>query len=184
MSSATDPLVLRGYRAGTWKVDPSRSRIEFAIRQLFGKARGHFTDYDVTVETGERLEASSVRASLNLASIDTGNAKRDGHLRGPDFLKVDEHPTVTYRSTALQRTGGGGLVSGKLTIHGVGLSVPLSLQVKGFSTSPSGRPEAMFAASAQISRRAFGITIRMDGAGALISDKVLVRADICALLQQ
>ncbi len=183
MSSATDNLVITGYRAGTWKADPSQSTIDFVIRQLVGKVRGRFTNYDITIVTGDTPLESSVTATIDLSSIDTGNVKRDDHLRGPQILRVEEHRAMSYRSVALQGVDEGLAVSGVLTLHGIAQPVPLELEVVGFGTDPSGIDMASFRATAQISRRAFGVAIPMEGGGVVVADKVTVRAEIRALLQ-
>jgi polyisoprenoid-binding protein YceI len=181
VNAATDYPVIPGYRAGTWKVDPTQSTIRFSLRQLVGKARGRFTSYDVAIVTGDDLLESSVTATIDLASVDTANQKRDKHLRGPDYLKLEEHPTVTYYSDRLRRVVGGFVIEGFLTLHGTTQPVALNLEVKGFSTDTVGQERASFIATAQLSRREFGLTL--PGGSVVASDRVTVTAEIKALLQ-
>lgn len=95
-----------GYLAGLWRADPAASTIAFAVRQLLmTTVRGRFTRYDVTIATGEDPLDSSVEAIIELASVDTGNARRDEHLRSATFFDVAEQPTARYRSTGIRRAG-------------------------------------------------------------------------------
>lgn len=183
MSSATEPLGIAGYQVRKWSVDPSRSKIELAIRQLFSEVRGQFTDFEVIIETGEELIASSVTATINLASIETGNQRRDKHLLGPELLRADENATASYRSTGLQVDAGAIIIKGLLTVHGIRQFVTVALEAIEFDTDPCGAVHARFVAAAEVSRRAFGIGIRMDPGGAVISDKISIRAEISAALR-
>jgi polyisoprenoid-binding protein YceI len=181
VTAATDHAPVPGYRAGTWKADPERSTIEFGIRQVVGRVRGRITGYDVTIVTGDRLTDSSVMATIDLASIDTGNPKRDAHLRSPQLLDVGKHPTITYRSLGVQHADDGPLVEGRLALHGAVQVVPLALEMKGFGTNAAGREVASFRATAQLSRRDFGLDIPMAGGGVVVGDKVSVDLDIEAV---
>lgn len=179
--TASDHTPVPGYRAGTWKADPERSKIEFGIRQVAGRVRGRITDYDVTITTGERLSESSVVATIDLGSIDTGNPKRDTHLCSPQLLDVAHHPTVTYRSLAVQRADGDPVVEGRLALHGAVHAVPLALELKGFGTDPEGRETASFRATAHLRRRDFGLDIPMAAGGVVVGDKVWVELEIEAV---
>jgi polyisoprenoid-binding protein YceI len=120
MNFAPATVAIPGYRAGTWKADPARSEIAFSVRHLMvGKVRGRFTSYDVTIVTSEDPLGSSVAATIDLASIDTGHEQRDNHLRSADYLEVEKYPTMSYRSTGMHRTDDGWIIDGELTLHGV-----------------------------------------------------------------
>jgi polyisoprenoid-binding protein YceI len=190
MTDTSTTPAIPGYLAGTWQADPGHSEIAFSVRHLMiSKARGRFTSYDVTIVTSEDLLGSSVTASIDLASIDTGLEPRDNHLRSADYLEAAEHPTMTYRSTSVRPAGDGWVVwvvDGELTLHGVTRQVPLALEVNGFGPDPFGGQRAGFSASAQLSRRDFGIdaTIPMDGGGVVVGDKVSISLEIEAVLQK
>lgn len=95
-----------GYQSGTWKVDPAHSDMAFSVRQLLTTTvSGRFTRYDITIVTGEDPLGSSVNATIELASLDTGNEKRDEHIRSDTFFDVAKHPTASYRSTGIRRAG-------------------------------------------------------------------------------
>jgi polyisoprenoid-binding protein YceI len=187
MNFAPATVAIPGYLAGTWKADPVHSEIAFSVRHLMvSNTRGRFTSYDVTIITSEDPRGLSVAATIDLASIDTGNKTRDNHLRSADYLDVGKYPTMSYRSTGIRRTDSGWVIDGELTLHGVTRQVPLTGEVNGFGPDPWGGQRAGFSATAQISRRDFGIdlTIAMDGGGVAVGDKVSISLEIEAVLQK
>jgi polyisoprenoid-binding protein YceI len=114
MNPAPTTVAIPGYLAGTWKADPVHSEIAFSVRHLMvSKVRGRFTSYDVTIVTSEDPLGSSVAATIDLASIDTGNEPRDNQLRSADYVEAEKYPTMSYRSTASARptTAGSSTVS-------------------------------------------------------------------------
>ena len=191
MSSALATASIPGYLAGTWKADPAHSEVGFSGRHLLiSNTRGRFTGYDVTIVTGEDPLVSSVTATIDLATVDTRLKMRDDHLRSPDYLDVDKYPTMTYRSTGIRQADGGDpgdwVIDGELTLHGVTRPVRLALEVLGFGTDPWGGQRAGFSATAQLSRRDFGIGYAdgVDAGGLAVADKVSVSLDIEAVLQK
>jgi polyisoprenoid-binding protein YceI len=170
-----------GYKTGTWEVDPAHSDISFFVRQLLiTTVRGRFTRYDVTIVTSEDPLGSSVDATIELASIDTGNEKRDEHIRSATFLDVTKHPTASYRSTGIRRGGEGWFIDGDLTLHGITRTVPLAVTVTKFGLGLNGRRRAGFSVTAQIDRGEFGIG-RYSGGGLMVSDKVPISLEILAI---
>src|SRR5919198_212019 len=104
-------VAIPGYLAGTWKADPVHSEIAFSVRHLMvGKVRGRFTGYDVTIVTSDDPLGASVAATIDLASIDTGNEPRDNHLRSADYFEVEKYPTMSYRSTGIRRVDDGWVI--------------------------------------------------------------------------
>lgn len=187
MSSALAGATIPGYLAGTWTADPAHSEVAFSGRHLMiSNTRGRFTGYEVTIVTGEDPLRSSVTATIDLATVDTRLAMRDDHLRSADYLDVAKYPTMTYRSTGIRLADGGDwVIDGELTLHGVTRPVPLALEVHGFGTDPWGGQRAGFSATAQISRRDFGVGYA-DGADkgrGAVADKVSVSLDIEAVLR-
>jgi polyisoprenoid-binding protein YceI len=172
-----------GYLAGTWKTDRELSEIRFAVRMLMvSKVRGRFTGCDVTLVTGDDPLASSVSATIELASIDTGKGKRDDHLRSADFLAVQEHPTMSYRSTGIRPIAKGWDVDGELTLHGITRPVPLTVAASRFGPAANGDQRARFSATAQVNRGEFGID-RWAGGGAVIGNKVALTFEIAVVRQ-
>jgi polyisoprenoid-binding protein YceI len=186
MNVALATFAIPGYLVGTWKADPVHSEIAFSARHLMvAKVRGRFTSYDVTIVTSEDPLGSSVAATIDLASIDTGNEPRDNNLRSADYFEVDNYPTMSYRSTGIRRTDDGWVIDGELTLHGVTRQVPLAVEVNGFAPDPWGGQRVGFSATAQINRCHFGIgkIIPMDGGGLAVGDKVSISLEIEAVLQ-
>lgn len=176
-----------GYLTGTWAIDPVHSEVSFTVRHLMvSKVRGRFGTFSGELVTADDVLQSSVHAEVDLASIDTGNADRDTHVRSADFLGVDETPTLTYRSTGVRHDGDGFVVDGDLTLHGVTKSVPLALEVNGFQAeTPFGDTRVGFSASAEINRNDFGIEFNapLEGGGVVLGNKILVNLEIQAIRQ-
>lgn len=187
MSLTTTPVVLPGYRAGTWNIDQAHSDVSFTVRHMMvSKVRGSFREFSGRILTAENPEESSVTADVELASIDTNNAQRDEHIRSADFFDVANHPTMGFRSTALRAHGDRWVVTGELSLHGVTKPVDLDVELNGFGPDPFGGYRAGFTATTQINRRDFGIDISMpmDGGGVVVSDKVTVTLEIEAVLDE
>ncbi len=187
MQSAPATIAIPGYLAGIWNADPAHSEVAFSVRHLMvSKTRGRFTSYDATLVIAEDPVDSTVTATIDLASIDTGNEMRDNHLRSADYFETEKYPTMSYRSTGVRQTDDGWAVDGELTLHGVTRQVPMAVEVNGFRPDPFGGQRAGFSATAQINRRDFGIdlTIPMDGGGVAVGDKVSISLEIEAVLQK
>jgi polyisoprenoid-binding protein YceI len=168
------------YRAGTWTVDLAHSEITFSVRQLFTAVHGRITGFDLTIVTGDDLLDSSVSATIELASVSTGNRRRDEHIRSATFLNVANYPRVTYDSAGIRRAGEGWIIDGDLTLHGVTRAVPLRVAAAGFAADLDGGRHASFSASALVDRRDFGID-RWSGGGA-VGTKVAIALAIRAVL--
>jgi polyisoprenoid-binding protein YceI len=184
MNTTPTTLAIPAYRTGTWKADPAKSTIAFSVRQvLVTTVRGRFTGHDVTIVTGEDPLGSSVAVTIDLASVDTGNPKRDEHIASVSFLDTAKHPTMSYRSTGIRHADDGWVIDGELTLHGVTRPVPLAVTQTRFGPGPNGEQQAGFSATAQINRGEFGID-RWTGGGAVVSDKVSISLEIEAVLQK
>lgn len=184
--SVTTITEIPGYLAGTWVIDLVHSDVSFTVRHLMvSKVRGRFGTFEGRVVTGESPLDSTVTASIDLASIDTNNEQRDAHIRSADFFDVETYPTMTYRSTGVRADGHGFVVDGELSLHGVTKPVALSVKLNGFGPDPWGGTRAGFSATAEISRRDFGIDIAMpmDGGGVVVSDQVRIFLELEAVLQ-
>ncbi len=182
---AAPVLTLPGYVTGTWQVDVAHSDVSFAVRHMMvSKVRGSFRKFDATIVTAADPQASTVIASIDLTSIDTGNEQRDDHIRSADFFEVEKYPTMTYRSTGLRPDGDGWVVDGELSLHGVTRAVALSLELNGFTADPYGGQRAGFSATAEINRRDFGVDISlpMDGGGVVVGDKIAISLEIEGVL--
>ncbi len=174
-----------GYRAGTWTIDAAHSSVGFTVKHMMvSKVRGKFGGVEGTITTAENPLESTATATIDMASIDTGNEQRDGHLRSNDFFSVDEHKTMTYTSTGARADGDGYVVDGNLTISDITKPVTLKIELEGFGPDAYGGTRAGFTATGSLSRKDFGITFNgpIEGGGVIISDKVDLVLEIEAVL--
>jgi polyisoprenoid-binding protein YceI len=153
---------------------------------MVSKVRGRFTRFQGSFVIADDPVDSSVEATVELASIDTGNADRDTHVRSADFFDVDQHSTLEYRSTGIRADGDGYIVDGELSLRGVTKPVPLHLEVNGFqANTPFGDSRVGFSATAEIDRRDFGVEFNapLEGGGVTLGNKVQITLEIEAVLQ-
>ena len=146
----------------TWNIDPAHTTIGFTVKHMmFTTVRGRFKDFKAVVRAGASAADSSVEAEIQAASIDTGVADRDNHLRSADFLDVEHHPTLTFRSKRVEGTpakeGDAFRVSGDLTIRGVTREVTLDCVFEGSGTDPWGGTRAGVRATTGIDRHDWGL---------------------------
>jgi polyisoprenoid-binding protein YceI len=185
--STTSTTTLPGYVTGTWTIDPVHSEIGFSVRHMMvSKVRGKFTSFSGELVTGEDVLDSSVTATIDLSSIDTGSPDRDTHLRSADFFEVDANHQMTYRSTGVRPDGEGFLLDGELTLKGVTRPVPLRLEVGGFGPDPFGGVRAGFTATGEIKRSDFGVDFNaaLETGGVVVGDKVSIHLEIEAILNK
>lgn len=178
-NTTTSPLT-----AGIWQLDRSHSSVEFQARHLMvSKVKGSFEDFDATIVIGPTPEESSVEAVVSLASVTTGDSKRDEHLRSGDFFAVEQNPTMTFKSTAVRPEGNDYVVEGTLTILGTARPLTLDVEFNGVSPDPWGGTRAGFSASAEISRKEFGLewNVALETGGVLVGDKVKIFLEIEAI---
>ena len=168
--------------AGIWKIDPAHSNVGFVARHLIvTKVRGMFADVEGEVRIGETPEASTVEVRIDAASIDSGSADRDTHLRSPDFLDVENHPHLTFKSTEVEVTGDRTLkVHGDLTIRDVTRPVVLDVEYEGLIQDPWGNAKAAFSARTEIDREEWGLTwnVALETGGVLVSRNVKIELDV------
>ena len=185
--SAPTYTSIPGYVAGTWDIDPVHSDVSFTVRHMMvSKVRGRFAQVSGEIVTGDDITGSAVTASVDATSIDTGTPQRDDHIRSADFFDVANHPTWTFRSTAVRRDGDDYALDGELTIKGVTRPVTFALEVTGFGPDAYGGTRAGFSASTTINRSEFGVDIKMpmDGGGMVVSEKVQINVKIQGVLRQ
>ena len=140
--------------AGEYTIDPAHTSVEFVGRHLMiTKVRGRFPEVSGTIAVDEEPERSHVEVELEVASVDTGNAERDGHLRSADFFDADKYPTITFRSTKVEAGNSGTwAVTGDLTVHDVTRPVTLQVDFDGANTSPIGDERIAFSAATEVDR--------------------------------
>jgi polyisoprenoid-binding protein YceI len=166
---------------GTWTVDGSHTTVGFTARHLMiTKVRGRFGAVEGSVTIDADPLQSSVQATIDLGSIDTGDAGRDEHLRSADFFDVANHPTMTFTSTGIKEDGGDFLLYGDLTVKGVTHQVELDLEFDGVSGDPWGGTRAGFTAEGEINRKDWGLewNVALESGGVLVSEKVKLHLDV------
>lgn len=169
---------------GTWNVDAGHSSIGFVARHLMvTKVRGRFTSFTGTVTIADDVWQSRVDASVELASVSTGDDSRDGHLRSADFFDVEQFPTMTLTSTGLRAAGNDYLLDAELTIKAVTKPVTFVLEFDGVASDPWGNTKAGFTAETEINRKEWGLAwnVALDTGGVLVSEKIKIQLDIQAV---
>src|SRR5215210_1837088 len=190
MASTTQTRTVNGVElppVGTYAFDTHHTTIGFVARHMLSKVRGRFTDHDGEVTVGETPEESSVRFEIKADSITTDSQMRDDHLRGGDFLDVEHHPTLTFRSTGV-RVGEGSTfeLDGDLTIRGVTRPVTLRAEFHGSGPGLHGGTLAAFSAATTIDREDWDLTwnVAVETGGVLVGKKVDIVIDAELLLQR
>jgi polyisoprenoid-binding protein YceI len=177
-----------GFIAGTWKLDPAHSDVGFVVGHLVvSKVHGRFDAFSGTVVTDEDLARTSVRVSIESASVNTHLPVRDNQVRSADFLDAEHFPSITFASTAVRDEAGRYFVDGDLTIRGTTRPVTLDLDVNGFSPDTFGATRVSFSATTTIDRNDFGVSFNAPIPGLnhamLLSDTVAINLDVEAVLQ-
>ncbi len=166
----------------TWNLDASHSQVGFAVKHLvISNVRGEFKKYEGKVVLDEvDPTKSSVEAVIDVNSIDTRVADRDGHLRSPDFFDVAKYPSITFKSTKVAKAGKDGLkVAGDLTLHGVTKPVVLDVTTTPEVKGMYGETRRGFSATTKISRKEFGLTWnKLVEAGPAVGDEVTIALDL------
>ena len=184
MTTASAPALTE--LTGTYTVDPAHTRIGFVARHaMVTKVRGSFDEFAGTaVLDGANPANSRVEVTIEAASIDTRNAQRDEHLRGNDFLAMQEYPKITFASTGVRQAGESTFeVTGDLTIKGVTNEITIPFEFEGAAKDPFGNQRVGFEGSVTINRRDYGVTwnAALEGGGVLVSDKVTLEFEISAI---
>ncbi len=169
----------------TWNVDLAHSGIHFSIRHMMvSKVRGRFARYTAAIALADDLTRSSVEATIDASSIDTGTAQRDEHLRSADFFDVAQFPEVRFRSTRVEKLSEEhSRVVGELTIRDVTREVTLDVQRAGRGKDPWGNERIAFVATTSLDRKDFGLRWNqaLEAGGFLVGDRVDVEIEVQAV---
>ncbi|MGH7897756.1 MAG: YceI family protein [Candidatus Binatia bacterium] len=169
--------------ATTYKIDPDHSSVAFQIRHLFTSVSGRFEKFEGVIRLDEKDPAkTSVEGSIDAASIDTNVARRDNHLRSPDFFDVEKFPKISFRTTSVSDVDTAAKTAklhGLLTMHGVERPVVLEVAFLGSGKDPAGNTRAGFQASTTINRKDFGLDWNkaLEAGGFLVGDEVKITID-------
>lgn len=172
--------------AGTYTFDQEHSGIDFLGTHMFTKTRGRFLRFSGRVVIGETLDASSVEATIEAASLKTSLEQRDSHLRSGDFLNVDVFPSIVFRSTAVRHVAGSRFeLDGDLTIKDITNPVSLRGEYLGAGIDPSGRTSVGFTAVTSFEREDWDMTwnAAIETGGFLVGRTVTVEVEVAALRQ-
>lgn len=166
----------------TYTIDTSHSEIGFTVRHMVvAKVRGQFKTWTGTVELdGDDFTTAKVKVDVDVASIDTREEKRDGHLKSADFFDVETHPKLTFESTKVEKKGDKYAVHGNLSLHGVTKAVTLDADFLGKGKDPWGNERLAFSAETHIDRKDFGLTWNqaLEAGGVLVGEKVSIATEV------
>ncbi|MGK5497824.1 YceI family protein [Streptomyces sp. URMC 125] len=176
----------RAALTGDYTIDPSHSELGFTARHaMVTNVRGSFTEYTGTLHLdGTDPSRSSASLDIVMASVDTGSADRDAHLRSADFFDAESHPVMTFRSTAAEALGGDGYrMTGDLTIAGTTRPITIDLEFNGAAKDPFGNERVGFEGRAELLRSDFGLTwnAALETGGVLVSDRIKLVFDVSAI---
>ncbi|MCG0069687.1 YceI family protein, partial [Streptomyces tricolor] len=171
---------------GDYTIDPAHSTIGFVARHaMVTNVKGGFQDFTGTLHLdGADPTRSTATLDVQMASIDTGNADRDGHLKSADFFKIDEFPVMTFRSTGAEALGGDAYrITGDLSLLGVTKPLTIDLEFNGAAQDPFGNERVGFEGKAEILRSEWGLTwnAALETGGVLVSDKIKLVFDVSAI---
>lgn len=173
----------------TWKADTSHSAVAFVARHMVvTKVRGHFSQFDATLQVAEgSIVPESIEATIEVESVDTRNADRDAHLRSADFFDAAAFPTITFRSTAIERRTSDSdfTVRGALTIHGVTKDVEFEAHAERLGKDPWGNERLGYEGSLRINREDFGLTWNqvLETGSVIVSKEIAIELEIQAIAQ-
>lgn len=171
----------------TWQLDPAHSALTVSTKHMMiTTVRGSMAIRSAEIDFDpEHPERGSVTAVIDPASIDTGQAGRDEHLRSPDFLDTANHPEITFRSHAIEPRGSRFAIHGDLTIRGVTRPVTLDAGIGGVVPDMRGGTRAAFTARTRIDREAFGLNwnVALEAGGWLVGRELNVEIELAAVQQ-
>jgi polyisoprenoid-binding protein YceI len=175
-----------GTLTGSYAIDPSHSRIGFVARHaMVTKVRGSFNDFEGSgYFDAESPEKSTLELTIKAASINTGNADRDGHLRGNDFFDMENHPEISFRSTEIESVDAETYrVTGDLTIKGVTKPVTVDFEFTGAAVDPFGNHRIGFEGKTVVNRKDWGVNwnAALEAGGVLVGEKVTLEFDVSAI---
>lgn len=173
----------------SWQIDSAHSHIYFTVRHMMiSKVRGSFEAFDGAVLFNEdNPTETAVDIKIDASSIQTRNGDRDGHLKSPDFLNVEQYPTIRFIGTSVeQHDENSGKLYGNLTIKNETKPVVLDIEYAGVAQSPWGTTSAGFSASGEINRTDWGLTWNqaLETGGFLVGEKINIEIELELVKQE
>lgn len=165
-----------------WVIDPTHSEVAFKIKHLMiSNVKGNFSEFEATALTdGDDFSSAEIDVKINTASINTGVADRDGHLKSPDFFDAEKYPAMTFKSKSFSGSGDEYVLEGDFTIKDVTKPVSLNVEFGGLMTDPWGNVKAGFTIEGKINRKDFGLNwnAALEAGGVLVGEEVKLSAEI------
>lgn len=165
-----------------WALDPTHSELQFKVKHLMiTTVTGSIKSFSAELESeGDDFTNAAISFSGDISSIDTGNGDRDGHLKSGDFFDAENHPTINFKSTSVEKDGSDYIVKGDLTIKDVTKPVKLNAEFGGIATDPWGNTKAGFTLSGKINRTEFGLTwnAALETGGVMVSEEVKILGEL------
>lgn len=167
----------------TWISDSMHSEIGFKIKHLMiTSVKGRFDTFNAQATTeGDDFNNAQISFTADVASITTGVADRDGHLKGSDFFDAETYPQISFKSTGMQASGDDEYtLTGDLTMHGVTKPVELDAEFGGVVKDPYGQTKAGFTLEGKINRKDFGLTwgALTEAGGVVLADEVKIMCEV------
>lgn len=176
-----------GNQASTYVIDATHSELQFRIRHLVSRVSGGFRSWtgSITVDDPARWETAVIDVQIQTASIDTKNERRDEHLRSDDFFAAAQHPTISFRSTGIERKGDSARILGNLTMRGVTRPVVLEGEFLGTTAGANGKARVGFEATTTVNRLDYGVAYNraVEAGGVLLGDEVTITIAVAAVQQ-
>lgn len=167
-----------------WSIDQSHSEIAFKVRHLMiAHAKGSFKNFDASIYTsGKDFTTAEIDLWIDPSSIITGDAKRDEHLKGPDFFDVQNHKQITFTSSQIGKRGTDGQheLWGELTMKGIAKNIKLDVQFGGIVNDPWGKEKAGFTVTGTLKRSDWGLVwnAALETGGVMVSDEVVISCEV------
>lgn len=166
----------------SWQIDSAHSQIQFSVRHMMiSKVRGEFQKFSGTVNFEENNPANTtLDIQIDINSINTREAQRDGHLKSADFFNAEVYPSMAFKSTSVQVTGSNtAVLTGDLTIRDVTKEVKLDVEFLGFAKSPWGSTNAGFTAHGSLNREDFGLVwnVALETGGVLVGKEIEINIE-------
>ena len=179
--------------AASWTADPNHTQINFSVKHFFTPVSGTFEDFKVDLNYDpDNPEKSSIEVTIHVASINTGNEKRDNHLRSGDWFEAEKYPVMTFKSTSVRKTGDNQLVAhGNLTIKGDSREIDLPITLLGSKQIPDemqamlggSKEVASFQATTSVDRGDFGVGVGNWAATLVVGSEVKIEILLEAYLR-
>jgi polyisoprenoid-binding protein YceI len=167
-----------------WNIDPAHSEIGFSVKYLMvAKVRGHFTEFDASIyTTGDDFMSAEIDFWLNPASVNTGDAARETHLKSPDFFDVEKYKEIHFTANTYENVDKDGSYElyGDLTIKGIKKQIKLDVEFGGIIKDPWGNEKAIFSINGKINRKDWGLNWNsaLEAGGVLVSEDVTINCEI------